>query len=462
MHNITEILNTAEKKYNKEFIYEKIDGKYQSITYSNFVKKAKSFANYCNNNGLKGKKILLFGKNSINLMIADAAITGYLGVCVNINAETKLEELEHIISCYNISAICYSSDEIETVKKLKNIKIINIDSVIPKLEVSDTDLKQRNENCIKIVFSSGTTSKPKGVMLSSKNMFAGWEPLQMRTKFDSNDKIYLCLPLNHTYANIYNFYYAFLSGLSIYLSSGFKNIELELSEVNPTIFCGVPFIFGKLSEIKSFPQVFGSKIKYLYSGGAKLDPELHKKYLDNNLLLLNAYALTVTASSFAIQYPDDIDFDSSGTIFENINVKIDKSPGKIYGRILIKGDCVFLGYANNELLTQISFTNDGYFITGDLGYIKDNKIYLMKREKHILITSNGENIPVDEIENYFSKENIAVICSIRNDKLYFTFYTRNKEKLMKTIERYNNSVIKQQQVKNFEIIIGEKKEKLIN
>ena len=323
-------------------------------------------------------------------------------------------------------------------------------------DISNLNEKDYDE-CSKIVFSSGTTSNPKAVMLSLKNIFAGWEPLQRRTKFDDTDVIYLFLPLHHTYGNIYNFLYSFLSGLSIYLSSGVNNISSELLEINPTIFCAVPLIYRKFYEVAKDKLIyaFGNRIKYLYCGGSYLDTEIRKYYKQVGLPLHEAYALTETASSFSIEYTNNDDFESVGTIFENIDVKIIDSDESGIGEIIVKGDNVCLGYANNEQMNKQNFV-DGYFKTGDLGYIKDNKLYLTGRKKKVLVGENGENVYIEEIINKLKELN----QNINHAKIYFednqlcaTVYVKEEIDVDSLFIEYNNNSLKKDKIHKYKMII---------
>jgi len=326
-----------------------------------------------------------------------------------------------------------------------------------ELELFDFEIKDINK-CSKIVFSSGTTSNPKAVMLSLKNIFAGWESLQRRTKFYETDVIYLFLPLHHTYAGIYNFLYSLISGLTIYLSSGIENISKELQEVNPTIFCSVPLIYRKIYEVAqdNLKYAFGNKIRFLYSGGSPFPKEIREVYLKNNLSLLEAYALTETASSFSIDYLDDKDINSVGTIFEDIDVIVKDKDENGIGEIAVKGDNIFLGYYNNEEATKKAFDKNNYFLTGDLGYIKNNKLYLIGRKKKILIGENGENIYPEEIEKVLKEKNSNIThvkSYLKDNRLTCNIYVKKEESLDNLIKRYNLECTKKDIIKEYEVIL---------
>lgn len=469
--NLTKILDNALKEFGeKNFIFEKKNGVYEGMTYKTFINTERIFSEYLIRKGFYNKNILLIGKNCIPLAIADTAIVENVGICVNVNQLTPEEEIKRIIDFYDIELILYTSEQED---KLKDIKapMLNIIDIMPdfinnsKHSVFHPQGKDETA-CSKIVFSSGTTSNPKGVMLSQKNIFAGWEPLQLRTPF-TNEVVYLFLPFNHTYANIYNFYYSFLSGLSLFFSSGTQNIISELQEVRPTIFCGVPLIFEKFAQYDvNLKKLLGGNIKYVFTGGAKLDKKIRDAYKKYGVELLDAYALTETASSFSIQYPGQSDDDSVGTVFENMDVKIINKDEHGIGQIVAKGDCIFLGYYGNKQATDSVFTEDGYFITGDLGYIKDNKLFLTGRDKKVLVSSNGENIYPDEIKikikNIDSRiddvslylDNNNLCAKIFSDKI-------NKDELKPIIEKYNSSSAKFNKIVNYDLF-DHKTEKLMN
>lgn len=469
MNILEEIENKIKELNNKEYIFEKKDEKYTSIKFNDFISKAKSLATYLIEHKLLNKNIIVIGKNTINYMISDTAVTLYTGTCININNDEKKEDLEDIIDTLNVKGIIYTNEQTKKIKSLKNkIVKINIDEIIDNLTIKE-EIKYKELNqeaCSKIFYTSGTTSKPKGIKLSLKNMFAGWGPLQKRTPFTKNDKIYLFLPLHHTYANIYNFYYSFLSGLSIYLSSSVKNIIPELKEVNPTIFCGIPLIYERIYDYNqnNLSNLFGNNIKYLYCGGAILDNKLKKIYKENNLEILNAYALTETASSFSIDYPGDTNDDSVGTLFENMKFKVIDKDANGIGEICCKGDSVFLGYT---LDIPDIYTEDNYFKTGDLGYIKNNKLYIKGRKKKVLIGSNGENIYPDEIETKIKEldSNVNhVNVRLNNNKIEIIIYLEDKDKtdIEQLIKIYNSKCVQKNKIHKYELSKNKNYEKMLN
>ena len=331
-----------------------------------------------------------------------------------------------------------------------------IDSIKTKFNKDLLELPVKSkERLAKIVFSSGTTGKSKAVKLSLKNMFAGYTNLLRRCPITSADSAYLFLPLNHTYGEIYNFMYSLIAGFKIYLASSTKNIGKELLETNPTIFCAVPLVYNNLLQVyqDNIDKAFGTNIKWLFCGGAPISKETRKKYKDKGLMLMQAYALSETASSLTIAYPGKDDLESVGEIFEDIEVKIvDKDEDGI-GEIIVKGNNVFLGYTDSSLTKKV-FDKEGFFHTGDLGYIKNKKIYLKGRKKKMLLTSNGENVMAQVIEdNIKSKSQFIkdVKAYIKKDKIAVNIYVSGNDDYDKIIKEYNKEVPKYEKVSYYEI-----------
>ena len=170
---------------------------------------------------------------------------------------------------------------------------------------------------------------------------------------------------------------------------------------------------------------------------------------------MQAYALSETASSLAIAYPNQDDLESVGTIFEDLDVKIDNPDKDGVGEIIVKGDCVFLGYTDNSLNKRV-FDENGYFHTGDLGIIKNHKIILKGRKKKMLLTSNGENVMAADIEENLKNRNQLiqdVKVYIKNDKLAADFYVKEDIDIESIIKTYNSEVPKYEKIEYFNLYL---------
>ncbi len=449
------------KWYDEPYIYEKVNDKYEPITYGKFFESVLGIAKYLIDNGYKNKNIMIISENSIRLMEFDLAVSFYVGVCAVVSKEWKKNDLIDGIKELKADLLIYSDkykDMVKEVEKETKIKTLNMNSVHEKFNKELLDLKiKKYDRTAKIVFSSGTTGKSKAVKLSLKNIYAGYNSLYRRCQFNHDDVSYLFLPLNHTYANVYNFMYSLVAGFRLYLASSTANIGKELLETNPTIFCAVPLVYNNLLQAygDNINIAFGKNIKYLFCGGAAMSKETRKIYKDKGLCLMQAYALSETASSLAIAYPFKDDLESSGTIFEDMDVKVDNPDENGVGEIIVKGDSVFLGYTD-KTLTEKVFDKDGYFHTGDLGYIKNNNIYLKGRKKKMLLTSNGENVMAESIENAIKSknENINdVKAYVEKDQIVVNIYLKKEIDVDSIIKEYNSECPKYERVKDYKIFI---------
>lgn len=460
-----------EKWKDKGFVYEKVNGKYEGRSYGDFIDNAYNIANYLISKGYFEKPIMIYGNNSTNLMMADLAIFNYVGTSVWVSKELMCEGLLRVVKQLGIECVIYGEEKYEIMKELVS-KVPDLVCISSK-EIGNIPHSEKKciptepEKCCKIVYSSGTTSNPKAVMLSKKNIFAGIDSLYRRCKFNENDVDYLFLPLSHTYGSIYNFIYGLVFGYSIYLCSDVSNIGQEILEVNPSIFCGVPVIYRKFYENygEKIGIGFGNRIKYLFCGGAHFDEDIRRAYKESGLNMMEAYGLSETASTFSIQYPEDMNVKSVGRIAEDIEVKIINPDENGIGEIVVKGENVFLGYAGNPELTASVFTEDGYFKTGDLGYIIENDLYITGRIKKVLVGENGENIEPGPIEKLIGAADTNInkaLLYIQEGKLACRLYinqqkNRNWDEFFADI---NSKLTKPEKIKSFEIVIDSVEKRL--
>ena len=485
---IQDVLKENFKKWgNKNFIYTRIGNEFVAKTFEQTINDVWALTESLLHLGLEKKHILIYGENSYEWAISDLAIMGYVGVTVAANKEWKEHDLENMINIADVKCIIYSNTKkelIENIKQKFDIKYISIQDDLPMLlekgyelleqkTIKDSFRERNIEEMCKIVFTSGTTSTSKAVMLSGKNLFCGFESLYKRAKMGLEDKTYLFLPLNHTYAGIYNFLACLYFGMELYLCSDNDKIFEELQMVKPTIFCAVPLIYERVyamlgevvikeaqinkneAYIKKVKDMFGGNIKYLFCGGAKHNIEIRKFYKDIGFQMLEAYALTETASSCSIEYCDSKNIKSVGTIFEDIEVEFIDIDENGYGEIIVKGDNVALGYYNNEKETNKVFDENGYFHTGDIGYKDENdELYLVGRKRRNILFSNGENIYPDEIEELIinNEEITKVKVYEKDEKITATIYVKEDIDVDKIIENINKILPTYKNIKQYEVI----------
>ena len=462
-YNIQSLVKfNAERFGNDPYIYEKEGERFVSHSHKEFFGDVCRLAAYLQSQGLTHKKIAIYARNSYEYMVADAAIMGFVGVCVTLSKAWGAYDVGNALGFLQVDALLYSSDKDDIVSVLKeqhpNILFIPIEKVCA---VEGNALKEDLidiSDCCKIIFSSGTTGIPKAVMLSQKSMFANWESLYRRVPMCHDDACYLFLPMHHTYAGISNFLYSLISGISIYLCSNPDNMFAEIQEVKPTLFCAVPLIFEKLYALCNQkgldPKAFlGGNMKYLFSGGAYLSPALKKYFKKSGLFLCDSYGLTETSSLVSVEYPNTVDFDSSGTVFENLSVKIDAPDENGIGEIIVKGENICLGYYGNSALNHTAFDENGYFHTGDLGSLKEDKIYIFGRKKRVIVRSNGENVYPENIETLLKEYQTVQQAKVyeKDGVLFADLYVSEKDGAEAIVTAVNEKLPAFSKIKAYEI-----------
>lgn len=469
-----------KKAYDKwgerNYLFEKKSGSFVPITFKEFIDKVGYFSRYLLDKGYEGKFIGIYGKNSVNWMLCDVAIMGYVGSSVGLSKDLSYENLYYCIKKAELSLLIYDEEKETVVEKLKkDFPDINFLCMQKELEgcilegkKNDsglTPMPRGNKLPAKVVFTSGTTSFPKAVLLSTQNIFSGWRALAKRVPFGEKDRCYLFLPLNHTYGAIYNFLYSLIFGFEIYLCGNLSEMAQEMMQTKPTIFSGVPIIYerlyaGALAAGISLKTLMGGEMKYLFCGGARLSKELRESYVREGMLMMNAYGLSETSSTFCIDYPGETDLESVGTLDEYIDAKVIDPDEEGYGELAAKGDCIFLGYLKDEEATRAAFNEDGYFLTGDIGCIRNNKVYIKGRKDAKIVLPNGEKVLVKEIEGRVKSlnENVVTVKPyVRNNQLHVDIYVKDESltcnvKLWeKLIEEFNNKATKYERIGSFEV-----------
>lgn len=459
---------------NREYIFTRVDGTFKAKTFGQTIYDVLALAEVLLSMGLRNKNIALYGENSYEWMVSDLAIMGYVGTNVAIDKEWKEYSVEYAIKRTDIKCLIYSESKKDIINNLKtkyDIIYICLQEDFGKLladgyerlgrkqDIFDFEDREYDKMC-KIVFSSGTTGVPKGAMLTHRNVLCGWDNLFKRAPMNDTDVCYLFLPLHHTYAGICNFLFSTISGMQIYLCSDTKKIGEELQIVKPTVFCAVPLVYERFYKLsvetqKDLNVLFGGNIRYMFSGGAHFDEGIRSEYKKCRINMMEAYALSETASIFSIQYSNSQNVKSVGTIFENIDVKVINPDKNGCGELIVKGDNVCLGYYGNEKATKEAFDNDGYFHTGDLGCIDENNdLYLMGRKKRIILTNNGENINPEEVEQLIQqKEGITKVKVYEEEGIIkATMYVCDNTNCQKVIDEVNALLPKYKHVKEYNVI----------
>ena len=324
-------------------------------------------------------------------------------------------------------------------------------------EGNDTFLNHKpdREKMAALLFTSGTTGTSKGVMLSHKNLAAAANACIDAMAFRETDTFVSVLPMNHSYETTTEHLAMYLLGCSTYINDSIKNVIRNFNYFKPTTLLLVPLFVEtmhkriwkeidkkgirkkvekaiKLSNalrkvgidlrakfFKDIKNAFGGNLRTIVCGGAPLSKKLIEDFDAFGIEILEGFGITECSPLVAVNRTGKRKFGSVGPAVLGCEVKIDKNEGDATGEILVKGDNVMMGYLNNPEATAEVFTDDGWFRTGDLGYMdKDGYVYITGRKKNLIILSNGKNIFPEEIEEHLSHNEIiaeSVVIGRQND-----------------------------------------------
>ena len=316
------------------------------------------------------------------------------------------------------------------------------------------DARIRNTDLAAIIFTSGTTGVSKGVMLCHRNLCADVMISQPYLEVRPSDIFFSVLPLHHTYECTCSMLEGMYMGASLAFCRGLKYITKDMQLVHPTFLLAVPAIYEKFynqiqkslvkqgkdkalkkllavnnvtskiginvakSAIEQITAQFGGKIRMFIAGGAKVNPEVLAFFRSLGIKTLQGYGLTETAPMVALN-PDQWKYmknDSAGRVFMHTECKIVNPDENGNGEICFKGPQVMLGYYNNPEATDACM-EDGWFHTGDLGHLDDNRyVYITGRMKNVIIASNGKNVFPEELEEKLLRSKYIEECMVWADE----------------------------------------------
>jgi long-chain acyl-CoA synthetase len=276
-----------------------------------------------------------------------------------------------------------------------------------------------------IMYTSGTTGNPKGVMLTHGNLLSNAEAMSQLIANDLDDVLLSWLPLSHIFARTCDHYFSMYCGILIAMSESIETLPADLQEVQPTRLHGVPRFWEKMlaaaqaspAPDKLLKAMFGRRIKWLMSGGAPLPPAVGQAYRNAGLPLLQGYGLTETSPVLTCNLPDKYRIESAGLAIPGVELKI--APDS---EILARGECIMKGYWKQPEATKACIDADGWFHTGDMGHIDtDGFLFITGRKKDLIVLSNGKKVAPTEVESLLQQEPAIEQAVIRGDmKSYLT------------------------------------------
>lgn len=466
--DLKDMLNKSVEKFENRpaYIFKTNEqGKFSEITYKDFKNDIDRLGTALINLGLKDKRIAIIGENRYEWAVSYLSVTNGAGIVVPLDKSLPNNEIENLIIRSEVEAILYASKYDEIMEELKNKKntnlkyfismdlnestngVISLKKLIEKgkeqLENGDRkflDAKINPEEMGIMLFTSGTTSQSKAVMLSQKNIVSNLMDIAATIRVDETDRFLSFLPLHHTFECTVGFLYAISKGSSIAFCEGLRHIADNIKEFEITVMISVPVLYetmgrkvlkaienkGQLKKVnmgmkisnallkigvdvrekifKEVHQSLGPKLRLMVAGGAALDPETEKLFNSLGIKMYQGYGLTETSPVIAAEDDKFTKIGSIGKAFPSLDVKIKDENEEGIGELLVKGPTLMLGYYQNEEATKETIDEEGWLHTGDLAKIdKEGFIFITGRKKYVIVLKNGKNIYPEEIEMLINK-----------------------------------------------------------
>ena len=455
--DLRELLFDIEKEFSDEVGFKvKYMGEIVNIKYSRYVQEVKALAEYLLNLDINNKRIAFIAPNRYEWCVTYMAVATSNMISVPLDRSLPENEFKALLVRSEAEVLIYDkkySDSIEKFKQDPEIKVkhyIDMDNdfeeIITKGKVL-FDRKENKYNKIKVendvmkfmLYTSGTTSASKCVMLSHKNICANISSIQDSFDITKEDRVLSFLPLHHTFECTVGFLYIMSVGAKIAYCEGIRHFANNLKEYEITVLINVPAMIEGLykniwksieknkkeiqtkvglkaseallkvgvdvrkSLFKQIHDALGGKIRFIVSGAAALNPNIAKTLSDMGIIIYQGYGLTETAPVLAAERGIIAKNGSVGKALPGIEVKIKDADKDGIGEIIAKGPNVMLGYYGDEENTK-NVLNDGWFSTGDLGRIdKDGYIFITGRKKDVIVLKNGKNVFPDELEKLINE-----------------------------------------------------------
>ncbi len=359
----------------------------------------------------------------------------------------EFKSIEHFVEMDKSTFTLNSNEVFENDKNLTFNKILALgQEEYAKIDGKFVLPEQNTTDMSVLLFTSGTTGTSKGVMLCQKNICAvmiGIEPIL--NVLDKYDSVLSVLPIHHTYEMSAGILAPMIYGMTINISDGIKYVANNAKQFKPSVLALVPLFAqtlykkiwksiekqGKEKLVKTMGKVFkhapvsvrrkifksvldglGGNIRYFIVGGAALNPEIADGFKTFGIHISQGYGITECAPLISVVSLKVYKPASCGKLMPGLEIKFDKErEDETYGEVVVRGKNVMLGYYKMPEVTKDVLSEDGWFRTGDYGYMDENGyLYLTGRKKNIIIASNGKNVFPEEIEEYI--ENIPYVSEV--------------------------------------------------
>ncbi len=461
---IKEVFQSSTTKYaDNTFILEKFNSKepFKEIKFKEYRSDVISLGTALNDYlKIKDTRVIIIGENTYHWYISYMALLCGSGIAVPVDKELPENEIINVINRSRATAVIYSAKKKDVINKIKEANVTDVKYFIQMYSDDELNgnsvglnylikqgnilINNGNDSYMKeeinpdefkvLLFTSGTTSSSKGVMLCNRNLAENINAVSAYVKLYTSDRLMSILPLHHTYESTIGYLLPLATGTSISVCQGLRYIVSDLQETKPTAVLTVPLlvenIYKKINAnikkskkdsmvnsmihitnalksvgvdikrkvFKEIHENLGGNIRIIVSAAAPIDKKIGKWFEDIGITFIQGYGLTETAPIAALTPEYKTKVGSAGKPVVCADIKIDSPNEKGEGEILIKSKTLMLGYYEDEETTN-EVMEDGYFHSGDIGYLdEEGYLFITGRCKNVIVTQNGKNIYPEEIE----------------------------------------------------------------
>ena len=470
--NLKELLQFSAKTYGEQAAYRyKVRKEVHEKTYQEVYEMSMAVSRMVETLDMKGKHIAILGPTTVEWIVSYFGVVNSASVAVPVDVQLPADDICELLQRADVETLIY--DELRkdvaaaAKEKCPNVKhIISMqaeeenDGVLSLSQLleenkGEYDTEVDSDQLCTILFTSGTTGKSKGVMLSHRNITDN--AICQDMKFPVGMVTMTLLPINHVYCLTVDIVKGLYIGVTACINDSIMRVAKNLKLFKPDTVLLVPLviesIYAKLKAAGNMmpkkmiaKAAFGGNLTTIVSGGAYLNPDYVDKFAEYGITILQGYGMTECAPVISNNLPWDNRKGSVGKLMPNCEAKI------VDEEIWVKGSSVMMGYYKMPEETAETL-EDGWLKTGDLGYIdEDNYLYITGRKKNLIILANGENVSPEEIENQLSVEDLIKEILVREKdtvieaEIYPDYeYAKKKrvkdirESLQEIIDKYNEN-----------------------
>ena len=466
IHNLRDVIKKRLHAFPENPVFlvkEKKGGEYIPISTEKYDHDIDSLGTYFMNTVKKGARIAIFAETRYEWYVSYLATTNGTGCVVPLDKELPVDDVLNMLTRAEVDIVLFSKSKLDIINQVYG-KVDTVKYWISMDEPKDERflyfydcLKQGEEKLAAgdkifteatidpnemtiLLFTSGTTAKSKAVMLCQRNICKNLMSMFSMLYIDRSDVWLSVLPLHHTYECTCGFLGQVYRGTTVAICEGLRYIAQNIQEVKPTCILMVPVMLElfykkimksvnadpekakklqkgiKLANalhlsnkmrrklFKQIHDVFGGRMRLIILGGAPVNPEILTFFQNIGFKCVQGYGLTECAPILALNRDKAFKNHAAGLPLPGCDVKILNPDSDGIGEFISKGDNNFLGYYNDPENTAIALDKDGYYHTGDLGYIdEDGFCIITGRKKNVIIAKNGKNVFPEEIEFLLSQ-----------------------------------------------------------